>query len=141
MKSFPVLFYDGRCCLCHRWVQFVIKYETSPRLRFASLQSTYAQQVLPSSLTGNVSTVVLYDPSTGVIQTQSSAIRGSLSEIGGFWSVNARIMGIFPTCVLDFLYMIIAQRRYQWFGAYPSCLSLNVGDRLADNDVPRRCSD
>jgi len=42
----PIILYDGVCGLCNSLVQFLLKHDEGGRLRFASLQSDFAEKVL-----------------------------------------------------------------------------------------------
>ena len=42
----PILFYDGVCGLCNRFVQFVLRRDPNAVFRFAPLQSALAASVL-----------------------------------------------------------------------------------------------
>jgi predicted DCC family thiol-disulfide oxidoreductase YuxK len=42
-----VVFFDGVCGLCDRWVQFVLPRDRGARFRFAPLQGALAARELP----------------------------------------------------------------------------------------------
>lgn len=42
----PIVFFDGICNLCNHSVDFVLRYEKGDHLKFASLQSDFARQLL-----------------------------------------------------------------------------------------------
>ena len=44
--SNPIILYDGVCGLCNRLVKFLLNHDKDGRLRFASLQSEFAEKVL-----------------------------------------------------------------------------------------------
>ena len=44
--SHPVILFDGVCNLCNASVQYVIKHDKKRLFRFASLQSSFGENVL-----------------------------------------------------------------------------------------------
>ena len=56
------VFFDGVCNLCNRGVNFLIKHDKKGVLKFASLQSEYAQNVIPKALLDrdNLDTIIVY---------------------------------------------------------------------------------
>ena len=35
----PILLFDGECGFCNKSIQFILKHESKPKLKFAALQS------------------------------------------------------------------------------------------------------
>ena len=48
-RTNPIILYDGVCGLCNRLVQFLLKHDKHGRLRFASLQSEFAERSIDST--------------------------------------------------------------------------------------------
>ena len=42
-----IVFYDGYCVLCSRSIDFILSKDSLATFRFASLQSDFAQKILP----------------------------------------------------------------------------------------------
>ena len=42
----PILLFDGHCNLCNAWVQYIVKWDSSSTIRFASLQSGAGRRLL-----------------------------------------------------------------------------------------------
>src|SRR5262245_28557164 len=85
----PVMLFDGVCNVCNAGVQFVLRYERSPSMRFAALQSDEGRALIAQhGLPDNISTVVVIDD-TGRAHTRSSAAVRILRVMGGPWTVLA----------------------------------------------------
>lgn len=116
----PILFFDGVCNLCSSSVQFVIENEAAPVMRFASLQSDLAAQVLPGlgADPTKLNSVVLVD--NGVAYERSSAALRVAKRLRAPW----RFMGVFlivPSFLRDLVYELIAKNRYRMFGKKEAC--------------------
>ncbi|MCZ6671390.1 MAG: DCC1-like thiol-disulfide oxidoreductase family protein [Verrucomicrobia bacterium] len=111
----PILFYDGECGLCHRFVLFVLKHEQEPLFQFAPLQgdtfkSHFSQeevQNFPDSLvliTEEKKILTLSDAAVYTMRTLSPGWR----RVGGF-------IGVFPRPIRDFGYRCVAAVRKKIF--------------------------
>ncbi len=116
----PILLFDGVCNLCNGFVQFIIKQDKQQKLRFTSLQSEMAQQLLSQQITylQSLDTVVLID--NGQIYTHSEAPLRIAQLLGGWW--NLLLIGkVIPKKLRNQLYGFIAKNRYRWFGKQSTC--------------------
>lgn len=117
----PILFFDGHCNLCSGSVQWFLKRDKKGLLRFASLQSDLATELLPQAGVdpSTLSSLMLYE--NGKASTQSSgALRAGLL-LGGGYRLLARVGLIFPSFIRDGIYKFIARNRYRWFGRSETC--------------------
>jgi len=116
-----IVFYDGVCGLCDRWVRFILKRDKHRTLRFAPLQGEAAKtrKDLPAELR---TVVLVVRPGTVNEQTfmRSDAALRLLDHVGGFWRILSWLR-IVPRPIRDWVYDLIAQRRYRWFGKFESC--------------------
>ena len=55
MDRQPVLFFDGVCGLCNKFIDFLLRRKNIKRLRFSPLQGETAKQALPYSLRESLS--------------------------------------------------------------------------------------
>jgi predicted DCC family thiol-disulfide oxidoreductase YuxK len=123
----PILLYDGVCALCNRLVQFLLKRDKKGRLRFASLQSDLAANVLgrhgidPKDL-DTVYLVVNYEQPGERILNRSDAILRAGHELGGPWTTLAAIGRIVPRALRNLAYRFVASNRYRVFGKYEACM-------------------
>lgn len=111
-----VIFYDGNCGLCHRFVRFVLAEDTSGNLyRFAPLDSEAFQKSVPESQRTNLPDSVVLLSAKGEALIRSAAILHVLKRLGGLWRVIASVARILPTRLLDALYNLVARVRLQLF--------------------------
>lgn len=116
----PILLFDGVCNLCNGTVQFVIERDPEAKVRFASLQSEFAQQRfaalnIPSSY---MDSIVLLEQGR-VFYKSTAALRLTRYLTGG-WPL-LRIWLIIPAPLRDLVYDWIARNRYRWFGRQETC--------------------
>jgi predicted DCC family thiol-disulfide oxidoreductase YuxK len=116
-----IVFYDGVCGLCDRWVRFVLKRDKQRTLRFAPLQGETAQarKDLPAELR-TVVFIVQAGTAAEQIFTRSEAALRLLDHVGGFWRIMSWLR-VIPRPIRDGVYDAIAQRRYRWFGKFEAC--------------------
>ena len=124
--SNPIVLYDGVCGLCNRAVQFLLKRDRHDRLRFASLQSDFAAELLnrhglDHKDLDTVYVVLNHGQADETLLAKSDAILFFDRAIGGVWNI-ARLGKIIPRPIRNWLYDFIARHRYQVFGKYESCL-------------------
>ena len=116
----PVLLFDGYCNLCSNSVVFVLKREKGDTFRFASLQSESADKLLkkinhkkdtPDSIV-LVENGEAYFRSTAALKV-AKKLRRPLPLFYAFIIV--------PPLIRDWVYDVIAKRRYKWFGKKEQC--------------------
>ena len=123
----PIILYDGVCGLCNRLVQFLLKHDKQGRLRFASLQSEFAERVLtrhgidPKDL-DTVQVVVNYERPEERVLGRSDAILQAGGELGMPWNVLATMARIVPRSLRDVVYRFVARNRYHVFGKSETCM-------------------
>jgi predicted DCC family thiol-disulfide oxidoreductase YuxK len=112
----PIIFYDGLCGLCDRSVQYIIRYDTKKKFRFAALQSNFAANILgEKKLTDSF---ILFE--NGIISERSTAALKVCKILGR----NIGLLYIFiliPKKLRDSIYNWIARNRYKWFGKFDAC--------------------
>lgn len=116
-----VVYFDGVCNLCNKWVQFIIRHDKEGRFFFASLQSTAASAAvayLQQAGLNNSSTIILLH--NGVYYTRSTAALRILTLLKGYKWVAAGF--IVPRFIRDSVYSLIAQNRYRLFGKSDVCM-------------------
>jgi predicted DCC family thiol-disulfide oxidoreductase YuxK len=124
--SEPVLLYDGVCGLCNRLVQFLLRRDRHDRLRFASLQSDFATNVLerygrdPKDL-DTVYVLVNRGTPEEQLLARSDAILAVVRRLGGIWKL-AVAGKVVPRWIRDRLYDQVARNRYRVFGKYETCM-------------------
>jgi predicted DCC family thiol-disulfide oxidoreductase YuxK len=122
--SDPVLLYDGVCAVCNRSVRTILRFDRRCTLRFAALESDFAQAIIarhPS--VKDVDSVVFVDDPGGPDERVSVRWAAGLrvaDYLGGPWKALA-VTRVIPAPLRDWLYDRFAGIRYRVFGKYDSC--------------------
>lgn len=113
-----IVFFDGVCGLCNRFVDRLLTDDARGMLRFAPLQgATAAQRLSPDLVQAMESVVYLRD---GAILQRSEAALRILLDLGGWRKLLAPVL-VLPAPLRDLLYDWIARNRYAWFGKRTTC--------------------
>lgn len=108
-----LLFYDGTCGLCHRYVRLVLAEDTTAAFRLAPLDSdafrnaVSDRESLPDS--------IIVRTADGRTLSRSSAIVRILSRLGGLWRMAGVALWLIPRPLRDLGYNAIAAIRYRLF--------------------------
>ena len=115
-----ILLFDGHCNLCDNLVKFIIKKDSRSIIKFASLQSPQGKLLLQRHefLANNFDFIIYIRH--GKCFIKSTALLFILRDLGGIWKLFYPFI-IIPAFIRDFLYNIIAKRRYKLFGWQESC--------------------
>ncbi|MCC5807119.1 MAG: thiol-disulfide oxidoreductase DCC family protein [Opitutales bacterium] len=119
-RAHGVLLFDGVCNLCNGAVDFILRRERAPRLRFASLQSDYARRLLAGSDVDPERLETLVFVRGGEVFVRSDAVFAVCGELRAPWRW-LRFLRVLPRRFRDRLYRCIAGRRYRWFGRRETC--------------------
>ncbi len=114
-----IVFFDGQCVLCNRFVDFLIRHDKKNNFKFASLQGTAAKNILPSEYLSNVDSVVFKNKQNQIF-IKSQAVVNILISLNGLWGVS-KLLRIIPIFIMDFIYDLIAKNRFYWFGRRDIC--------------------
>lgn len=120
MKENPIILFDGICNFCNGAVQMIIKYDRKGLFRFASLQSSFGEQLLSTKPElKKLDTVILV--SNGKIMTESTAALNILKELEG-WPKVFYLLIVIPLPIRNFFYKLFAKYRYKMFGTSETCM-------------------
>ncbi|WP_456462225.1 thiol-disulfide oxidoreductase DCC family protein [Lutibacter sp.] len=116
-----IILFDGVCNLCNSSVNFIIKLDTKEQFLFASLQSDAAKEILLQFSTKKLTldSIILIDDSN-IYEKSSAALQISKHLNGGYKLLYGFI--IIPKFIRDWVYDIIAENRYKWFGKKEKCM-------------------
>jgi predicted DCC family thiol-disulfide oxidoreductase YuxK len=114
-----LIYYDGLCGLCDRFVQFVLRRDRAARYRFAPLQGSTAQGRVPATLDPRASETVILEEEDR-FRVRSDAALAILSGLGGAWRLTA-LLRVIPRPVRDAVYDVVARNRHRWFGRRAEC--------------------
>ena len=120
-----ILLYDGVCGFCNSTVQLIIKHDKKKTMRFAAIQSAFAQQVFERHLfLKEIDSLILIDQTDSLNEQILIRSTGALivaEYLGSGWNMF-RIAWIIPPPLRDYAYDLFAKYRYPLFGKYDSCL-------------------
>jgi predicted DCC family thiol-disulfide oxidoreductase YuxK len=115
MSNKPILFYDGTCGLCHRFVLFVLKHEEEDLFQFAPLQGeTFRKHFTESQAEKFPDSLILLTES-GDVLTLSDAAVYAMKTLSPGWRRVGTVMGVFPKPIRDFGYRCVAAVRKKIF--------------------------
>ena len=118
MKDKKILFFDGLCGGCNRFVMFICKYDKGHKIKFVSLQSDLARKLIGDEIIKDKSTIYYYD--RDILKSESSAVLSLCYQI----SFPFKLLSIFyvvPSFIRNYIYKIIANNRYRVFGKVDHC--------------------
>ena len=127
-RSYPIMLYDGQCLFCNAAVQFVMRFEAQPVLRFAALQSSAGLATAskagltidPYDLDRFGSFVIVDEH--GKAFTKMAACLELFRCLGGFWSLLGRLLSLIPKVMGDFLYSVGWKYRGFVLGKREKCI-------------------
>jgi predicted DCC family thiol-disulfide oxidoreductase YuxK len=118
----PTVLFDGVCNLCNAAVNFIIDRDRARTIRFASLQSEAALQLLArhglAAPAAEPETILFV--SGGRVYDRSTAALQIARRLSGLWPLLAAF-AVVPRPLRDAVYAWIARNRYRWFGKSESC--------------------
>ncbi len=116
----PVVFFDGECGLCDRFVKKLVKLDRHHRIRFAALQGDTALSTFGPEAEERQDWSIKFVDGSGRYSRSSAALR-AIAAIGGVWKLSLVFL-IVPPLIRDGIYRWVATNRYRWFGRFDSCM-------------------
>jgi predicted DCC family thiol-disulfide oxidoreductase YuxK len=113
-----IVFFDGVCGLCNKFVDFAMLEDRDRVLRFAPLEGETAKEHEEKIKALNSDSVVLIDE-TGIYHRSDAVIR-ICQQMGNIWGL-AVVLKIIPRPLRDACYKVVAQNRYALWGKKDSC--------------------
>ncbi|NNC95946.1 MAG: DUF393 domain-containing protein [Chitinophagales bacterium] len=128
-----IALYDGYCNLCSSSVQFILKHERAPIIKFAALQSEIGGQLKSKyNIDPEYSdSFILIEKDTAFFR--SDAALRTCKYLKGVLRI-APVFLIFPRIIRDSIYNRIAASRYSLFGKKDRCWipSAEIKNRFLD---------
>lgn len=115
----PIIFFDGVCAMCNRFVDLVLRVDRRGVFKFAPLQGETARRLLPVLPDNPAEWSVVYLDERG-IHDQSDASLEVYHRLGGLWTLLG-LLRFVPKGFRDRVYRIVATNRYRWFGRRETC--------------------
>jgi predicted DCC family thiol-disulfide oxidoreductase YuxK len=117
-----ILFYDGGCGLCHRFVKFTAQRDAQQRFRFAPIGGKLFAEQIPEAMRSVLPESLVLQTASGQLLTRSDAVLYVLAELGGVWRWLASFGRLIPHPLRDAVYDLVARVRYKLFPSPPdSC--------------------
>ena len=120
-QDFPIVLFDGVCNLCNGAVKFAIKRDKKGVMRFASLQSELAGDLMRKYNIDENQLKTFIFIENDKAYTRSTAALKLAKNLGGLWPLFY-IFIIIPKPIRDAVYAFISNNRYRWFGKQESCM-------------------
>lgn len=115
----PIIFFDGVCGMCNRFVDLILRIDDKEAFRFAPIQGETAKQLLPPLSEAPQEWSMFYLDERG-IHKESDAFLAVYRHLGGAWWFLS-LLRLVPRGVRDFVYRTVARNRYRWFGRRDAC--------------------
>lgn len=115
----PIIFFDGVCALCNRFVDLMLRVDRKRIFLFAPIQGETARELLPPSSDDPEEWSMVYLDERGV-HDQSDASLEVYRRLGGVWMVLGWLRFV-PHFVRNPVYRLIARNRYRWFDKRETC--------------------
>ena len=124
VENKSIILFDGVCNLCNNSVLFIIKRDQKNQFLFSSLQSDACEDILLQFQLKNseLKSIILIE--NGRVFEKSTAILKIVRHLPYFWKWMY-VFIIVPKFIRDFIYIIIANNRYKWFGKKETCMLPN----------------
>jgi predicted DCC family thiol-disulfide oxidoreductase YuxK len=124
-----MIFYDGHCGLCQRFVRFAVQRDHVAWFAFAPLGGETFRAAHGQAQAHLANTVVV-QTAAGQTLVRSAAVLHVLRRLGGAWSALATLLGVLPTRLLDTGYRAVARlRRKLWPAPAAECPVVPAGLR------------
>jgi predicted DCC family thiol-disulfide oxidoreductase YuxK len=116
-----IVFFDGVCNLCNRFVDWIIRHDQQGKISFAPLQGVTAKNLFQEKQNDSeiMQSVIYWD--NGEIFRGDDAVLRILAQLGTGCRILASCGRLLPSSVRRWIYMGVARNRYRWFGQRKSC--------------------
>jgi predicted DCC family thiol-disulfide oxidoreductase YuxK len=116
----PIIIFDGKCVLCSRFAQFILRNDRHRRFRLLAAQTPlgialYRHYGLDPV---NFTTYILL--ADGRAWFKSAAALRIFQQLGLPWALLSAAW-VVPRTLRDRLYDFVAQHRLRWFGVRETC--------------------
>jgi predicted DCC family thiol-disulfide oxidoreductase YuxK len=123
----PIIFFDGVCGMCNRFVDVMLKADRREQFLFAPLQGETAAKMLPPLDEKPEEWSLIYVDERG-IHDQFDASLEIYRRLGGMWRLLALFQHL-PRSIRTPAYRVIARNRYRWFGRRDACRLPTAAER------------
>jgi len=120
MLEKPLILFDGKCNLCNRTVNFILRNDNREIFLFSPYQSESGKKILTKLGFRNTELKTVYLIENDEIYSRSTAVLLILKRLPFPWKLLFAFV-IVPRSIRDSIYDVIAKSRYRWFGEMNSC--------------------
>ena len=117
-KNTAIVFFDGVCGLCNRFVNFMLRKDKKQELLFSPIQGSTAGEILTDEQRQKFDSIIFYD--RGAVYYRSAAALRIIARLGKVWKA-VLILLVIPSFIRNFIYDVVARNRYHWFGKMDAC--------------------
>jgi predicted DCC family thiol-disulfide oxidoreductase YuxK len=114
-----VIFFDGVCGFCNRFVDFVMWADSSAEIFFSPVQGKTAVEFSLQQNKPPREWKIAYVDEKGVYEG-ADAVLLVLGRLGGIWKLSALFIHL-PRSLKDCFYGVISRNRYRIFGKRDTC--------------------
>ncbi|MDP3353841.1 MAG: DCC1-like thiol-disulfide oxidoreductase family protein [Flavobacteriaceae bacterium] len=116
-----IIFFDGKCNLCNSSVNFIIKNDSNAYFMFSPLTSNFSRDFFIDKKVDfqNSNTVILFE--NNMFYTKSDALLKIFKNLKKPLNYIYYLKFI-PKTIRGFVYELIANNRYSWFGKQTICM-------------------
>jgi predicted DCC family thiol-disulfide oxidoreductase YuxK len=114
-----IIFFDGHCHLCCNSVQFILDRDKNGYFNYAPNEGKTAASLFQKRIgDSSPDSIVLFEHDK--FYFRSTAALRIARKLSGAWPILYIFM-LIPSPVRDWVYNIIANNRYRWFGRMETC--------------------
>jgi predicted DCC family thiol-disulfide oxidoreductase YuxK len=115
-----IIFFDGVCGLCDRFITFMVDADRKNILMFATQQGeAFQSEEMKKLVKPEMGDSIFYLKGDKIF-IKSTAVLTALGDLGGVWKL-VLFLKIIPSPIRDYVYDIIAKNRYKIFGKHDTC--------------------
>ncbi len=115
-----VVFYDGYCVVCSRFINLLVNADKKKQISFSNISSNFSKKILKGKLKNEEIGKFIVFLSGNKVFVRSNAVIQIFIELGGFYK-SFYLLKILPQNFRDFFYELFANNRYKWFGKMKEC--------------------
>lgn len=117
-----MIWFDGTCGLCHRWVRFVLAEDREALFAFSPLQGEAIRAELSDAQRAGLPDSVVVEDAERKLLIKSTGVAHVGVALGGYWRIGATLLRIVPRPLRDLGYDAVARVRRSLFARPPdSC--------------------
>jgi predicted DCC family thiol-disulfide oxidoreductase YuxK len=116
-----LILFDGVCNFCNSSVHFIIRHDKRAVFRFVPIQSERGRRICRASGLDPDEIQTFLVLRNGRAYARSDAVFEVIKQFGCLWRLLL-MFKVVPAGLRDWIYTIIANNRYRWFGRRDTCM-------------------